>query len=82
MDKERIEHAVREILEAIGEDPQREGLVDTPKRVARMSRKYFADFKKSEKHLMVQFFDEKHEEMVLVKDILYSMCEHFNALLR
>ncbi|MGI6629026.1 MAG: GTP cyclohydrolase I FolE [Bacillota bacterium] len=78
MDKERIEHAVREILEAIGEDPQREGLVDTPKRVARMYEEIFCGLQEdAKKHLMVQFFDEKHEEMVLVKDIpLYSMCEH------
>lgn len=78
MDKERIEHAVREILEAIGEDPNREGLADTPKRVARMYEEIFCGLgQDARRHLMVQFYDEKHEEMVLVKDIpLYSMCEH------
>lgn len=78
MDKERIERAVREILEAIGEDPEREGLVDTPKRVARMYEEIFGGLgEDAKKHLSVQFVDEKHEEMILVKDIpLYSMCEH------
>lgn len=78
MDKERIERAVREILEAIGEDPEREGLLDTPKRVARMYEEIFGGLGQDpKKHLLVQFADEKHEEMVLVKDIaFFSMCEH------
>ena len=78
MDKERIERAVREILEAIGEDPEREGLVDTPKRVARMYEEIFGGLgEDAREHLRVQFADEKHEEMILVRDIpLYSMCEH------
>ncbi|ATW24342.1 GTP cyclohydrolase I FolE [Candidatus Formimonas warabiya] len=78
MDKDRIERAVREILEAIGENPDREGLVNTPKRVARMYEEIFAGLGEDpKKHLMVQFADERHEEMVLVKDIpCYSMCEH------
>ncbi len=78
MDKEKIERAVREILEAIGENPEREGLVNTPKRVARMYEEIFSGLGEDPKqHLAVQFADEKHEEMVLVKDIpLYSMCEH------
>lgn len=77
MDKERIEKAVREILIAIGEDPDREGLVETPSRVARMYEEVFSGLENSpEKHLKV--FDEgKNDEMVVVRDIpLYSMCEH------
>jgi len=78
MDKERIERAVYEILEAIGENPEREGLKNTPKRVARMFEEIFSGLKEDPtKHLEVQFAEDKHEEMVLVKDIpLYSMCEH------
>ncbi|MCR6546326.1 GTP cyclohydrolase I FolE [Dehalobacterium formicoaceticum] len=78
MDKARIERAVREIIEAIGEDPEREGLVNTPKRVARMYEEIFSGLTEdAREHLKVQFCDEKHEEMILVKDIpLYSMCEH------
>lgn len=77
MDKERIEKAVREILIAIGEDPDREGLVETPSRVARMYEEVFSGLENSpEKHLKI--FDEgKNDEMVVVRDIpLYSMCEH------
>lgn len=78
MDKERIEKAVREILYAIGEDPDREGLVDTPKRMARMYEEIFAGISEDpKKHLEVYFQDEKYEELVLVKDIpFYSVCEH------
>lgn len=78
MDKARIERAVKEILEAIGEDPNREGLLDTPKRVARMYEEIFGGLKEDPSyHLKVQFGEEGHEEMVLVKDIpVYSMCEH------
>lgn len=77
MDKERIEKAVREILEAIGEDPNRPGLVETPKRVANMYEEIFCGLKENpEKHL--KFFDEKsNDEMVIVRDIPFSsMCEH------
>lgn len=77
MDKARIEAAVREILEAIGEDPNREGLVETPERVARMYEEIFSGISDSpERHL--KFFNESgNEEMVVVRDIpLYSMCEH------
>jgi GTP cyclohydrolase I len=78
VDKERIEQAVREILEAIGEDPDREGLVDTPKRIARMYEEIFSGLKEDPgKHLEIYFQEEQHEELVLVKDIpFYSMCEH------
>ena len=77
MDKERIEKAVREILIAIGEDPDREGLVETPGRVARMYEEIFTGLENDpEQHLKV-FNEEKNEEMVVVRDIpLYSMCEH------
>ncbi len=77
MDKPRIEAAVREILIAIGEDPDREGLVETPNRVARMYEEIFAGLNEEpEKHL--KLFDEQgNDEMVVVRDIpLYSMCEH------
>ena len=78
MDKAKIERAVRDILEAIGEDPDREGLIDTPKRIARMYEEIFAGIHEDPKeHLKIFFQDEKHEELVLVKDIpFYSMCEH------
>lgn len=78
MDKEKIERAVRDILEAIGEDPDREGLVDTPKRIAKMYEEIFSGLHEDPKeHLEIYFQDERHEELVLVKDIpVYSMCEH------
>lgn len=77
MDHNKIQDAVRQILIAIGEDPEREGLRDTPQRVARMCEEIFQGIsQKPEKHLEVAF-SEDHEEMVLVKDIpLYSICEH------
>ncbi|WP_456341955.1 GTP cyclohydrolase I FolE [Thermovibrio sp.] len=75
-DKERIEKAVREILIAIGEDPDREGLRDTPKRVAKMYEEVLSGYNDSpENHLVL--FTEKYDEMIIVKDIpIYSMCEH------
>lgn len=76
MDKQRIEAAVREILIAIGEDPDREGLVETPSRVARMYEEIFGGLEDDPtRHL--KLFDESSEEMVVVREIpLYSMCEH------
>jgi GTP cyclohydrolase I len=78
MDLEKIEQAVYMMLEAIGEDPSREGLRDTPKRVARMYAEVFSGLHEDpSRHLNVQFTEEQHEEMVIVKDIpVYSMCEH------
>lgn len=78
MDKQRIENAVREILFAIGEDPDREGLIDTPKRIAKMYEEIFSGMEQDpSEHLKIFFQDEKYEELVLVKDIsFYSMCEH------
>lgn len=78
MDKEKIKRAVRDILEAIGEDPDREGLKETPDRVARMYEEIFCGiFQDPRQHLKVTFPEESHEEMVIVKDIpFYSCCEH------
>lgn len=78
MDKPRIEAAVKEILFAIGEDPNREGLIDTPKRIAKMYEEIFAGLTEDPcEHLKVNFTEENHEELVLVKDIpFYSVCEH------
>jgi GTP cyclohydrolase I len=77
VDKPRIEKAVREILEAIGEDPDREGLKRTPERVADMFEEVFAGLADDPaEHLSVTFAAD-HDEMIMVKDIpLYSMCEH------
>jgi GTP cyclohydrolase I len=77
IDKARVEKAVREILEAIGEDPDRDGLRYTPQRVAEMYEEVFAGLHDDpEAHLSVTF-DADHDEMVMVKDIpLASLCEH------
>ena len=76
-DHERIERAVREILIAIGEDPDRDGLRDTPARVARAYAESFAGLRMSPADALSTVFEADHDEMVLVKDIeLYSMCEH------
>jgi GTP cyclohydrolase IA len=77
VNKDQIEHAVRLILEAIGEDPNREGLLDTPKRVAKMYAEVFQGLNEDPKEHFATVFGEDHEELVLVKDIpFYSMCEH------
>jgi GTP cyclohydrolase I len=77
VDLPRIAAAVREILEAIGEDPDRDGLLDTPMRVARMYEEVFAGLRETpDTHLQVMF-EANHDEMVMVRDIpLTSMCEH------
>ena len=77
MDKPKIEKAVRDILEAIGEDPDREGLVETPARVANMYEELFSGLTE-DAHDHLKLFDEKSEgEFVVVRDIpLHSMCEH------
>jgi GTP cyclohydrolase I len=77
VDRGRIEKAVREILEAIGEDPDRDGLVATPARVAAMYDEIFSGVADCpDRHLAVTF-EAGHDEMVMVKDIpLYSVCEH------
>lgn len=76
-DQPRAEAAVRELLIAVGEDPDRQGLVDTPARVARAYREMFAGLYTDPDDVLNTTFDEQHEEMVLVKDIpMYSTCEH------
>ena len=77
MDKERIERAVREILLAIGEDPDRAGLVETPKRVANMYEEIFAGLHDDPRRHLKLFDEGNNDEMVVVRDIpMYSMCEH------
>ncbi|WP_042355262.1 GTP cyclohydrolase I FolE [Bacillus rubiinfantis] len=77
VNRAQIEEAVRLILSAIGEDPNREGLLDTPKRVAKMYEEVFSGLNKDPKQHFETIFSEDHEELVLVKDIpFFSMCEH------
>lgn len=77
VDQPRIERAVREILAAIGEDPDRDGLLDTPKRVARAYAEFFAGLHQHPGEVLSTTFELDHEELVLVKDIpFYSTCEH------
>lgn len=78
MDKAKIAEAVRLIIEAIGEDPQREGLRDTPRRVADMYEEILAGTGQDAREVLeVYFTTENHEEVVMVKDIpFYSICEH------
>ena len=78
IDSARVESAIRELLIAIGEDPDREGLLDTPARVARACEEVFAGVHEDPStHLQRQFHEGSHEEMVIVRDIPFtSMCEH------
>ena len=77
VDLERIRKAVREILFAVGEDPDREGLLDTPDRVARMYADVFSGLHSDPKQYLKKHFTQKYDEMVLVRDIRYeSFCEH------
>lgn len=77
IDMDKIEQAVTMILEAIGEDPKREGLKDTPKRVAKFYQEAFSGLHKEPSENLTVLFSEDHEEMVIVKDIpIDSMCEH------
>ena len=76
-DQARAEAAVRELLHAIGEDPDREGLLDTPARVARAYAELTQGLRQSAEDVLTTTFDLGHEEMVLVRNIeLWSMCEH------
>jgi len=76
-DAARAEAAVRELLLAVGEDPEREGLRDTPARVARAYQEIFAGLRQDPRDVLSATFDIGHEEMVLVRDIeVYSTCEH------
>ncbi|MDD2586283.1 MAG: GTP cyclohydrolase I FolE [Syntrophomonadaceae bacterium] len=77
IDKPKIEQAVTMILEAIGDDPNREGLLGTPGRVAKMYDEIFAGYDMDPREFLKVSFTEYHDELVLVKDIpIYSMCEH------
>jgi GTP cyclohydrolase I len=76
-DRPRAEAAVRELLIAVGEDPDREGLLETPARVARAYQEMLAGMRIGAEDVLTTTFDAGHEEMILVKDIeLWSMCEH------
>ena len=76
-DQERAEAAVRELLLALGEDPEREGLRDTPARVARAFKENFAGLWQKPEDVLTTTFDIGHEELVIVRDIeVYSQCEH------
>jgi len=77
MDLPKIEAAVRAILEAVGEDPDREGLQETPGRVARMYAEMFGGLHEEPRDHLQKFFTEQYDEIVLVRDITFcSMCEH------
>ena len=77
VDQDRIKKAVREILIAVGENPDREGLLDTPDRVARMYAEIFSGLSTDPAIHLQKTFTQKHDEMVLVKDIAFaSCCEH------
>src|SRR6478672_12293725 len=77
VDQERAAAAVRELLLAVGEDPDRPGLLETPARVARAYAETFAGLWQDPYDILSTTFDENHDELVLVKDIpMYSTCEH------
>jgi len=76
-DRERAERAVRELLIAVGEDPEREGLLDTPARVARAYEEIFGGMRLTAEDVLTTTFDLGHDELVIVRDIeVYSTCEH------
>jgi GTP cyclohydrolase I len=78
--REQIEHHFREILRLIGEDVDREGLLETPARVTRMYEEIFAGYSVNPEEVLGVTFDEQHEELVIIKDIVYySQCEHHMA---
>ena len=77
IDQERVERAVRELLLAIGEDPDRDGLVRTPARVARSYVEIFAGMRQEPQDVLTTTFEIGHDELILVRDIeIYSTCEH------
>ena len=77
MDRTRIEQAIRQILEAIGEDPDREGLRETPRRVGDLYAEVFAGIEQEPRALLKTFSSDGYDEIVLVRDISFaSMCEH------
>lgn len=78
--REQIEFHIREILKLVGEDVEREGLLETPARVTRMYEEIFAGYEVDARDVLGVTFDEQHEELVIVKDIVYySQCEHHMA---
>ncbi|GBF77146.1 GTP cyclohydrolase I FolE [Paenibacillus sp. 598K] len=78
--REKIEQHVKEILKLVGEDVEREGLLETPARVTRMYEEIFAGYGVDPRDVLGVTFDERHEELVIVKDIVYySQCEHHMA---
>ena len=80
VDLPRIEKAVREILTAVGEDPDRDGLLETPARVARMYAEMFSGLRIDPREHTQKFFEEKYDEVVLIRDISFcSMCEKGSA---
>jgi GTP cyclohydrolase I len=77
IDQDKIKRAVHEILVAIGEDPSREGIKETPRRIAEMYAEVFSGMKEDPREVLNVGFEEGHNEMVILKDIpFYSMCEH------
>ncbi len=77
MDKKKIEKAIRDILQAIGEDPKRKDILNTPQRVAEMYEEIFSGMKQDPQKELEVILDQKHEEIILLKGIpLYSVCEH------
>lgn len=77
IDKEKVAQGVKLILEAIGEDPEREGLIETPDRIARMYQEIFSGINKTAEEHLAKSFTVQRDDMVLEKDItFYSMCEH------
>lgn len=77
LDKEAIKEAVIQLLRAVGEDPEREGLVDTPRRIAEMYTEVLQGNQQDPSELLLVGFEENHQEMVIVRDIaFYSLCEH------
>ena len=77
IDQEGIQQAASAIIEAIGEDPRREGLVDTPRRIARMYEEFFSGLAQDPVEVLATGFEESHDELVVLRDIpFFSVCEH------
>jgi len=77
IDQERIAAAVREIIAAVGENAEREGLEDTPRRIAKLYAEMFSGLSEDPRDVLSKTFEESHKEMVILKDIpFYSLCEH------
>lgn len=77
IDQERIASAVREIIDGIGEDSGRDGLIDTPRRIGEMYAELFSGLQQDPSEVLATSFDESHKEMVVLKNIpFYSLCEH------